>query len=267
MSNARGFRDSFRSYIPPWAANRLERSVGYRFLYSLIAPFDVMIQTALEGAQAAWPGKGTPTALPLIARMRGLLQGESETTDHFVARLLKWLETWTDAGSDVQLVTQIHEYLGNSPMVRVVTRAGNWVTIAADGTISRASAAWDWDSISNPERSGYWSDLWVIVYPCEWLVTAVGALVDSHELGIGHAVPRVAVQAILGLVAQWKGAHTRVRAIIWSYDATLFDPANMAAPGNPDGKWGEWTKYVAGVSTPARNTTCRYWIPDSEFKT
>lgn len=265
--NARGFRDSFRDYVLEWGSNRLSKSVGFRWLYSMIVPFDIMIQTALEGIIAPWPGRGTPTAIPLIARMRGLLQGEGETVGHFVQRLLAWLETYDEIGSDEQLVTQIHEYLGNSPMVRVVTRAGNWTTIAADGTITRASAAWDWDSISNPERSGYWSDLWIVVYPTEWPVTAIGALVDSHELGIGHAVPRVAVQAILSLVAQWKGVHTRVRAIVWSYDATLFDPANMSAPGNPDGHWGRWGKRVMGDSVPARNTTCRYWIPDSEFKT
>jgi hypothetical protein len=265
--SVKGFRDSFKSYITKWLSNRVELSVAYRFLWSMIVPFDVMMQGIIEGTQAALPGRGTATAIPLIARARGLLQGESETVDHFVARLVAWLETYDGAGSDVQLVTQIHEYLGNSPLVRVVDRAGNWVSIAADGTISRASAAWDWDSISNPERAGYWSDLWIIVYPCEWPVTGIGALVDSHELGIGHAVPRVAAQAITGLVAQWKGAHTRVRAIIWSYDATLFDPGDMAAPGNPDGHWGRWGKRVIGDSVPARNTTCRYWIPDGEFKT
>lgn len=265
--NVKGFRDSFRAYIPAWLANRLEKNVGYRFLYALIVPFDVMMQGIVEGLQAAWPGVGTPTATPMIARMRGLLQGESESIAHFAARCIKWLDTYEDCGSDEQLVTQIHEYLGNSPMVRIVDRAGQWTTIASDGTISKANAAWDWDSISNPERTGYWSDLWIIVYPTEWAVTGVGDLVMSHELGIGHAVPRVAVQAILGLVAQWKGAHTRVRAIVWSYDAALFDPSNISHPGNPDGHWGRWGKRISGDSVPARNTTCRYWIPDSEFKT
>lgn len=267
--SVRGFRDSFRSYIPKWLANRVGRNVGYRFLYSLFVPLDVMMQACVEGAQAAWPGRGTPTALPLIGRMRGLLQGESETDDHFVARLLAWLETWDDAASDFQLLRAIHEYLGNAPMVRIITRRGDFYTIATDGSTSHEfrGVEWDWDSHSNPERAGFWSDLWIIVYPSEWTRTAVGALAVSHAIGLGHAVPNVAAQAILGLVAQWKGAHTRVRAIVWSYDASLFDPANMAAPGNPDGKWGRWGKRVSGNSVAARNANCRYWIPDSEFKT
>lgn len=260
----RGFRDSFQRYIPKWLANRLGQNVGYRFLYALIMPLDVMMQGVLEGVQAAFPGYGTPTALPLIGRSRGILRGEAESDDSYAARQRAWLDAWTEAGASKRIAREIHAYLANSPMVRIVDRSGNWVTVAADGTLTTTHAAWDWDSISNPERAGDWSDLWIIVYPCEWPITGTlgsrAGVWPPRGIGTGHQVSRTAVQAILGIVAQWKGAHTYVRGIIWSYDATLFDPASPVS-GDPDGKWGKWGKPVGSTVRPARNTSCRYWIP------
>lgn len=269
--SVRGFRDSFRSYIPKWLSNRLDRNVGYRFLYALIMPIDVMMQGVLEGVQAALPGYGTPTALPLIGRSRGILRGEVETDDAYAARQRAWLTTWTEAGSSERIAKEIHNYFGNHPMIRIVDRAGKWVTVAADGTVTETHAAWDWDSVSNPERSGDWSDLWIIVYPSNWIpitgdgmafpnLSALVGVWGTHELGTGHQVFRLAVQSILGLVEQFKGAHTFVRAIIWSYDVTLFDPASPVV-GDPDGKWGYWGKPSGSSRVVARNPTCRYWIP------
>jgi hypothetical protein len=263
--SVKGFRDSFRSYIPNWLSNRPGKNVGYRLLWSLIAPLDKMMQALDEGAQAPWPGVGTPTALPYIGRSRGILRGESESDDSFTARLQNWLDTWKNAASDVVLAGQIQAYLGNTPMVRIVDRSGRWTTLAADGTVTTSSATWDWDSHSNPERADFWSELWVIVYPPEWAITGtdlsalVGVWGAGTGVGTGHAVPRTAVDAILSLVGLWKGAHTYVRAIIWSYDAALFDPAN---PGSlPDGWWGQWSKDVAGHRRPSRSSSARYWVP------
>jgi hypothetical protein len=261
----KGFRDSFREYTPSWLQNRPALNVAYRFLWSMIVPLDLMMQAIFEGLKAAWPGVGTPTAFPYIGRSRGILRGEAESDTSYATRLIAWLDTWKDAGSDAVLAGQIQSYLGNTPMVRIVDRAGHWTTIASDGTVTTNDAAWDWDSHSNPERAGYWSELWIIVYPTEWAITGttlaslVGLWGTGTGLGTGHAVPRAAVDAILSLVATWKGAHTYVRAIIWSYDGTLFDPTN---PGSlPDGYWGNWSKNVSGNRRPSRSSSARYWVP------
>ncbi len=273
-----GFRNALSSAVPKWLQNRPGFQVGFKFLWSICAMLDFLSAQVTEGQIASWPGVGTPTALPLVAQSRGILRGEAESTAKYSARAVRWLDTWEGAGSSEVLAEEIQSYLGNTPMVRIVDRSGNWVTRASDGTVTKVQAgsaawAWDWDSKSNPVRAStpWWSDLWIIVYPCEWAVTpgttGGGGLAAiwgnrSIDVGIGHAVNRAANDAIRSLAQIWKGAHTWVEAIVWSYDPTLFDHAVINA-GNPNGTWGEWG-YAASAASGlqvARNPSCRYWIP------
>jgi len=248
-------------------------SVGYRYLWVIAAYADLLIDQAVEGIYAWFPGYGPRTDnLAAIGATRGLIQGEAETAAHFALRLQNWLTTWTNAGSSSVLAEQIQSYLGNTPVVRIVTRAGLFVTRASNGTTTQATdPTWNWDSVSNPERAGWWSDLWIIVYPSEWATYAntsdpnyVNAFVNGW--GIGHEAGRVAVDAILRLVAIWKGAHSYVVAIVFSTDPALFVPGSLGTAGNPDGNWGHWSKNVNGIQVPARTTataggTVRYWEP------
>jgi hypothetical protein len=271
----RGLRDLLKSIVPNWLSDRAGLNSGFKVLYTIALMGDCMIEAGLEGVRASWPGKGTPTALPLIGQSRGIAQGEAESIASYAKRLRAWLQTWDNAGSSEVLAQSIQSYLGNNPLVRIVDRSGNWVTANTDGTTTfvpagTAAWTWNWDGTSNPERAGWWSDLWIIVYPTEWAITGatlsslVGIWGTSTGVGTGHAVPRTAVDAILGLVQTWKGAHTWVEAIVWSYDAALFDPASSNA-GNPDGNWGYWSK-ISGNTRVASRTgsadgTVRYWIP------
>lgn len=265
--------DSVAHFVPYWLANRKDRNVGYKILYAIALVLDSMVEFSLQGIYARFPGKGTTTALPYTGRSRGIIRGEAETDASYEARLRAWLDIWPNAGSDEVLARAIQSYLANSPRVRIVDRSGHWTTLESDGTVTRTNAAWDWDSISNPERSDplypWWSDIWIIIYPCEWPITgsALASLVGvwgTSELGTGHAVQRAAVDAITALCAQWKGTHCWLQAIIWSYDSSLFNPSS---PGSlPDGRWGQWHKWAPGSgSVPARggaaDGTVRYWIP------
>lgn len=270
--SVRLFADRFRDYTPAWLQNRPALNVAYRLIWMVCIALDVMMQTIVEGLKAAFPGLGTPTALALTGSARGLIRGLGESDDSYAARQRSWLDTWEQAGADAILAAQIQAYLGNLAQIRIVSRAGHWTTLASDGTVTVTDVAWNWDSHSNPERNNpaapYWSDLWIVVYMPLWAVTGT-ALVALRGLwgsqngkGLGHAVTRAPLDAILAEVAQWKGAHTRVRAVIWSYDATLFDPTNPASL--PDGWWGNWSKdnpASPGHSIPSRATSARYWIP------
>lgn len=274
--SVRGFRDSFRSYTPIWLQNRQDSisgkllNVGYRMLFSMIFPLDVAVQTMVEGLKAAWPGVGTPTANLLIGQSRGLLQGEAESSAAFAVRAVNWLNSWAEFGEypTEELAREIQAYLANGPAVSVVDRSGHWtlLTSVADGSVaSEVNAPWDWDSVSNPERATIWSDYWIIVYPCEWAqqptFEARKAFDHTDGFGIGCEVQRVASDAILSLVALRKGAHTTVRAIIWSYDPTLCVPGGS---NNPDGNWGCWSKpngvgpAATATRVPARNPNARY---------
>lgn len=260
------FRDQLRGWVPWWLSDRhysTGESVGFRYLWSMVATLDCYMEYALEGLMAAWPGTGTPTALPLIGRSRGILRGQEDTDAIYASKLQGWLTKWAGAGTQRQLAVEVHEYLGNAPMVRVVNRAGHMVTVASNGTITTADIAWNWDGTSNPERSGFWSELWVIVYPTQWILAGTWGDGDTYNtssgLGWGHGCSRQESDAVRGIVAQWKAAHSRVRCVTWTSDAALFDPTNPSSL--PDGNWGQWGIASGSSYIPSdRNeASCRHW--------
>lgn len=266
MTVARRFRDEIRSYVVPWLSDRHgatpERSAGFRFLWSMVAPLDAAMDVLVQGLRAAHPGQGTPTALPLIGRSRGMIRGQGESDAAYGARLTTWLDRWRIAGTAEAIATALHEYLGNHPKVRVITRSGIWVTAELDGSITRTTATWDWDSVSHPGRAGFWSDIWIVIYPTQW-ANAPGVIGDDayglgDGYGAGHQASRIEVDAVKSILAQWKSAHTKVRAVIWTSDATLFDPLTPASC--PNGAWGGWgTTGSSRVASSRNTTTCRYW--------
>lgn len=269
------FRNSYKG--PNW----LWRPNARRFIYSLLKPLDLLMEVALQGVAAAMPGFGTPTALAALGQSRGRVQGEAETDQAFAQVLVDWYDFFRNLGSDEVLAQEIQRYLGNNPTVRVVNRAGFFVTANPNGTISYATdPAWNWDRVSNPERNGvypgqdpWWSDIWIIVYPSEFTTYAnatdpawVAAWGTYQGFGTGHEVSRAQYDEILAIVRQCHAPHTYVQAIIWCTDPALFVPGSLGTAGNPDGTWGNWSKNVNGVQVPARTTqtaggTVRYWIP------
>jgi hypothetical protein len=257
------FRDAFRKWVPPWLSDRSAWGLvsGFKFLWSMIALLDIAVEVMFQGLRSAWPGAGTPTALPYIGRTRGILRGRIETDAGYAARLRLWLDYWRNAGSALALAQQIQGYLGDSPRVRVVNRAGLWITLNPDGSVVRNQQAFNWDGSSHPERAGFWSEIWVIIYPTTWPVADNwGSGTWDGSLGLGHDNNPQDYDAVNGLVAQWKSAHTKVRAVIWTSDGALFDPTNPASL--PDGTWGAWGTTGAHRVASGRNyTTCRYWEP------
>jgi hypothetical protein len=263
-------RDAFKLALPWWLSDRLEqgKTAGYRYIWSVVSTLDILAEGLLQGIQAGWPGAGTPDALPYIGRTRGVIRGQSDTNDEYAAKLRAWLERAELWGSQQGIAGELRDYLGNHPRVRVVNRAGHWLTLAQDGNITETDAAFDWDSHSNPERNDpdapFWSDQWVIIYPTQWAVAAkwgAGEKWGATTKGFGHDVTREEADAVVGLLEEVKSAGSRVRAVIWTSDTALFDPANPASL--PDVWWGKWGKdNGSGVRVPSRNTTtCRYWEP------
>jgi hypothetical protein len=131
---------------------------------------------------------------------------------------------------------------------------------------TRVVAPFNWDAVSHPERAGYYWDFWIVIQPTEFgQNNPPGGAPPysawegpSQNLGWGHECTRLQLDTVRGLVGWWKGEHMNCRAIVWSYDATLFDPAHPYLPGDPDGTWGLW--YKRYDNTPSRNLiSCRFW--------
>lgn len=281
-------RSAIKSLVPNWLSNVPGLNVSFKVLYAIALVSDVIIENGYQGFLATLPGVGTATALPLHGQTRGLLQGPNEPNASFAARLLRWQQSAQNLGSDEELVHQIQAFMtpsaGPLPTVRIVNRAGGWVTANPDGSTSTTvDTAWNWDGVLNPERASWWSDHWIIVTPSPFATyantsdpawTGAWARYDGSALGAGHQVPRQYVDGILSIVDFVKGAHAWVQAIVWVAPANgngpLFVPGNLGLAGNPDGTWGHWSKNVGGTQVPARTTapvtgsgggSVRYWEP------
>lgn len=261
------WRDAFQRYTPVWLRDRSRSmvglSVGYRFLYSMIEALDDQAQIMLEGLRAAWPGVGTPTALSLIGKSRGIVRGVGETDDAYAARLQTWLESWALAGSAESIALELHGYLSGGPRVRVVSRFGLCTTCETSGAITHQIAPQSfWDYVSHPERALQWWDEWVIVYPDQWSHSpaTIGTGTIGGDLGWGHDVTRQENDAIRAIIDEHKAAHSHVVAVIWCNDNALFDPAN---PGGSwlDGTCGAWSGRGSGARhvSARSNSNLRIW--------
>lgn len=262
--NGNRFRDTVRKYLTWWLRDRPHegKTVSFRYIWSMVAPVDAFVDVLLQGLVAPWPGLGTPTALPAIGRSRGVVRGRLDTDESYALKLRGWLERWRLAGTMEGIARNVQEYLGTPSRIRVVNRAGRWLTLNADGTIERHTQAWDWDSVSNPERAGFWSEIWIIIYdpPYANRPGTLGDVIEDDGLCLGHLCPLGERDILLGLFRTTKSAHTKTRTVIWTDDDTLFDPED---PGSlPDGTWGEWFTGGEGARVPSnRDPDCRYWEP------
>lgn len=273
---SRLFYDALLRVLPRWLAERVEqgKTNAFRYVAVMILVLDAAADVLIQGLLARYPRYAPPSALPLIGQSRGLVKGLDETNSEFAEYLVTWLEIRKRAGQQLALAKAIQHYLG-TVRIRVVNRAGTMVTLEEDGTsTTEFGVDWDWDSLSNPEKSGHWSEEWIIVYTPPWdrwgaTISTMGdgaPLGEQTDLGLGHKVPRVAVDAIKGILADWKAARDRVNTVIFSYDETLFDPSSPSTM--PDGYWGRWGKYDPsnpGRRIRSRSQLARYWAPNPYF--
>ncbi len=272
----RNLRHALKSFVPNWMADNLASRVLFTFLFIICLFGDLIVEAMLQGLFAAWPGKGTNTALPYIGASRGFIKGVSETDDEYAARLRGWLDIWPEAGSDATLGSLIQGYLGGGLVVRVVDRRGRFTTINANGTISVVTdVLWNFDATELPERTAWWSDLWIIVYlDSRWPIYVtlsdpawLAAWGTTTNGGVGHQVPRGIVRDIAVLMSVFKGAHSWIETLVFTTDSAIFIPGALGAT-YPDGRWGAYSREIAGVQTLARPNTSgggilRYWDPGS----
>lgn len=262
------FRTTISNCLPPWfQARRLAGKVrAFKFFYTIALMGDGLMQNAYEGLQAQYPSIAPPEALPLIGRDRGIVRGINETNAAYAARLLTWLSEWDGAGNPFTIMRQVRAYLAPfTPRIRIVNDSGTWYTLEADGTTSIVqtwpSSNWVWDGndAAHPTR------FWIIIYSLSGPWSPTGNWGDGNDWGDrvrtwGTTATPDQVLQLRAIVDAWKSAGDCCQNIIIAFDGTSFDPTGVPlSAGLPDGTWGNWSKVVAGVRSPSRLGTARYF--------
>lgn len=245
-----GWRNSITELAPPW----LRGGRGEKMLRSFGLLVDAFYEAALQAWESHMPGLGTPTALQWTGRDRQILRGPDEPAASYSVRLRRWLDDWPRAGSSWGVLAQLAGYLTpHSVLLRHVDNSGNWYRNEGGvETFDGALANWDWDG--TPDA---WSRFWVILY-ADGVWADDGLWDDPGEWDDGgtwdsEASPEE-VTSVRAIWAQWKGTGKRMHVIL-AFDNASFAPATP----EPDGQWGQASKYSGGVQVPARLETASYW--------
>lgn len=276
MAIGRSLRAALASVVPTWLANLPGFRNLYAYCWTVALLGDCLREIAWEGQLAAYPGVGTPDALALIGPSRGLTQGPSEDNGVFAARCIAFRDAWAIAGAAQSVAEQLQSLLvgtgglgpGVYPVIRVVDRAGNAITVHADQSVTFSTLSWDWDDLGGwvDERGWrppasvetYWADRWILIQDpfAHWTGFADSnwlAAWNTDDQTIDSRCPQSIVQAVLSLVSTFKGGHMWVRAIVFAPDPTTVVPS---------GYWGNWSRNVSGVQTATRTPSLAYWIPN-----
>lgn len=288
--------DKLESMLPGWM---VERSHWLALGGALAATVDALVEGAQEGLLRALPGQvddlpdlggfvGTD-GLPLIGRDRRIPRGLRETPGVYAAGLRDWRGIHRRAGTAFGFLSQVRRILGpDFVRVRLVSSAGIWHTIEADGTwqmhtptgtgfqisplgvstpLTVPAHPWDWDGSSDLFRC------WLILYaPVTGIIPGdEGTWGDGTTLWGGEGSPGggligidstlVFVTQLRSLVAEFGAMGVTIPWIIVAFDPDSFDPETPGpypAAGMPDGTWGRAGRLVGGHYERSRLSTARY---------
>lgn len=257
---------TFRDTAWNISAARLRTFRAVRMVYAFVGlPLDMIAEAAKQATMARFPEVCPVDALPYHARDRRIRRGPLESATSFRARLLLWIELWRGAGVGRAMLDQIAAFMTpNEFRIRIWTQVGMIYTREADGsfTITRATRGlWDWDG-----RDDLWARFWLIIDSVggvPW--SRDGTWGDGEEWGAdgatatwGSTATGDEVTTIRAIIDDWKPANSVCKKIIVSFDAAAFAVTDTSPP-LPDGTWAHWSKTVAGVRVPARDSRAIYW--------
>src|SRR5580704_10542471 len=237
-------QSTLSSYVPNWIANLPGSNSLFKFLWTVERLSLCLQEIAFEGQMAAYPGVGTPTALPLIGASRDLLQGANEPQADYIARLINWINIGKQRGSGLALARAVQSFLaqpgGTYLVVRVQCRNGDFFQSNADrSTTVGNNPAWDWDNLGGwVNGTGFippatiansWTDIWVLVQDftthytsftdTNWLA-AWGSGTETIDSMISPTIP----PGVFGIVKGYKGLVNYSRAVVLVPDPTSFTP-------------------------------------------
>lgn len=252
---------------PPWLSTHGSLAEKYMYLFGIA--LDVLLEKMNEASQAHCPGYADPTAIPLQASDRQLVQGPLETDAEFVFRLRNAIESWSRAGSRASLLEQIQGFItGSAPsspdtvtceIVGGTSTNTRWDTVhsyMAQGSAPEITNVnppnWNWD---NKYQS--WRE-WLVIFMSELPTGLTGTAASftgrghfnypANTFTIDGTSNFIQVDGLAGLSSannlNWitfsgasSGANNGAFQIVYVYSATQ---AIIACPGGvaPDGHNG-----------------------------
>jgi hypothetical protein len=265
------FRRAFYKLTPSW----LHTGEGERVLYSFGLLLDASMSRLRQGLLARFPTR-SHVALDALGRDRGIRRGYRESNESYAQRLIGWRTAHKRKGNPLELLRQVRGYLSyfGGVKCRLVDQSGNWYTINEDGSeeFEVLAGGWNWDS---KPREGNWGRFWVIIYappgwtehptlgdPNLWTVGQIGWVPDpelypdweGHSIGV-DGMPPVIANELSQVIRDWKSLDSVCEWVVVAFDPNSFTPGSSET----DGLWGNWSRNVAGVQTPTRLATARYW--------
>jgi hypothetical protein len=256
----RRFRNIFRFLAPSW----LTEGEGELVLFSLGLIKDAFVERMDQGVNGRFPTRSSSTALALTGKDRGIIQGRTETNEHYATRLVAWRfpRGHRVRGSAFAVLEQISEYFGGT-RVASIDVTGNYYEREADGTElpKDPTNTWNWDSTG---KAPNWARFWVLFYPvpevdtAEWPDFGDPLLWGGQLCVAGTTIGQTniseedtkSIRRLFRKPTSWKPSGTRSEWLILAFDGVR--PV-------PDATWLDWSEIVAGVQVRTRSADHRYW--------
>ncbi len=253
----------FMGQVGPWFIHG--KNIG-TFLEAVGAAFDTAITSLDQGLRLSQPLRCDVSALPVLAKDRGIRLYPTEATSSKRLRLSKWLELHRTRGTHIGEMKHSQPYfLPNTPVMRIVHQDGGgatatWWTLEADGTaeiVQTTPSNWKYY-----QDASKWSRFWVILYaPANFLDLATwddGSTYDGGTDFYDGLINAQVAQDLVQMILEWKAPHSRLAGYIIATDPTSFDPSGTATT-DPTG----WTSlptagnpwYPAATPPPVSHRT------------
>jgi hypothetical protein len=236
------FRDKLVLTAPKW----LQRTNGYRLLFSLGSVFDALADSALLAVKCRYPGLLDPVhTLPYLGRDRKMRRGLNETSAVFAGRLKDHLDVNRRRGLGLLMLEQIKIMLAPAAFdAWIVHNRGTSATPNETGMALKMDSS---EVFTNYETPWYWDDtgnlsrFWLILSVPDADFDPDGYWGDPGQWGDGgywgtEEDPSAWMNAIKSVIQDFTPANMTLDTIIIlrASDTAAF----WASP--PDGDWDRW---------------------------
>lgn len=257
------FRTIFYKLVPSW----LSTGEGEKVLFALGTVKDMVTERLRLGLEARFPTRASKSAQAYIGADRGIVRGRSESNAQYAERLVRWRypRGHRVRGNALALLEQVWAYFARVPVASIDIRGNKYVRDTDGAETITQGESWDWDGTG---ASPNWARFWLVLFADNVTIKAHPNYGDpalwGGALGTpGYTIGQQGVSAddVAVMRRFFKG---RTWHMLGSRPEWLIVSFNGAMPP-PDQYYGNWSRNIAGVQTPTRSASFRYWSLSPEL--